>query len=129
MSSDTDVTSWPPSTKRKAEDQHDGPLKRHKLQPEGSEEQLLTAVKPLQTNLKLLDGLPEVDSFGVGLLNVAVEGILAGHTQKILKSLETSIETPTEWPVGTSGEPCLFSEAAWGLTMNVQPTESNKSRT
>ena len=105
----SDVPSRPPSAKRKAKDQSDGPSKRPK-----PEEQLLTAIKPFQTALKLFDGLPGVNSLAVGLLSVAVEGILAGeYTREVLKRLETSIGTPTEWPLGTSGELCLFSEAAW----------------
>jgi hypothetical protein len=121
----SDVPSRPPSAKRKAKDQSDGPSKRPK-----PEEQLLTAIRPFHTALKGLEGLPGVDSLAVILLIVAVEGILAGqYNQEILKSLETSIETPTKWPLGTSGELCSFSETACGLTMNVQPTKSNKSGT
>ena len=118
----SDVPSRPPSAKRKAKDQSDGPSKRPK-----PEEQLLTAIRPFHTALKGLKGLPGVDSLAVILLIVAVECILAGqYTREVLKDLEKSIETPTGWPLGTSGELCLFSEAAQGLTMTVQPTKSRK---
>jgi hypothetical protein len=118
----SDVPSQPPSAKRKAKDQSDGPSKRPK-----PEEQLLTAIKPFQTALKGLEGLAGVNSVAMSLLIVAVEGILAGqYNQEILEDLEKSIETPTGWPLGTSGELCLFSEAAQGLTMTVQPTKSRK---